>query len=119
MTGTLNMEVIDELMALSEDGDPELLVDLIEMYLADSPGKIEAITRGTSAGDWEAVERAAHSLKGSAGNLGAVEVQSLCDRVQNACRSKETTDVPEMVRALQEHARAAETALRELLDRLR
>src|SRR5690606_13911639 len=68
MTGTLNMEVIVELMALSEAGEPELRVDLIEMYLADSPGKIEAFTRGTSAGDLEAAERAANSLQRSAGN---------------------------------------------------
>jgi HPt (histidine-containing phosphotransfer) domain-containing protein len=119
MTGTLNMEVIDELLALSEDGDPELLVDLIEMYLTDGPTKLAAITAGVDAGDWERVERAAHALKGSSGNLGATEVLAACDRIQNACRAHQTSTVPADARALGQHLQAAEVALRDVLRRLR
>jgi HPt (histidine-containing phosphotransfer) domain-containing protein len=119
MSQTLNMEVIDELLALSEDGDPELLVDLIEMYLGDGPAKHAAILRGIEANDWEHVERAAHSLKGSSGNLGAVHVQSVCDRIQNACRQGQTADLPSDARVLSRHLAEAEVALRAVLARLR
>ena len=43
MSEVINMEVVDELLSLSEDGDPELLVDLIQMYLEDGPRKLEEI----------------------------------------------------------------------------
>lgn len=118
MTGTLNMEVIDELLALSDDGDPELLVDLIEMYLADGPTKLEAIERGIAAGDWESVERAAHSLKGSSGNLGATYVLATSDRIQNACREHKTSTVPADAKALAQYLKDAEAALRGVLSRL-
>jgi len=118
MTGTLNMEVIDELLALSEDGDPELLVDLIQMYLADSPAKLDAIMRGIAARDWEQVERAAHALKGSSGNLGAVQVQDDCDCIQNACRLAETGAVPARAQELAAHLQAADVALRDVMARL-
>ena len=118
MTGTLNMEVIDELLALSDDGDPELLVDLIEMYLADGPTKLAAIESGIAAGDWERVERAAHSLKGSAGNLGATQVLAASDRIQNACREHQTSGVPADAKALAQHLKDAEAALRGVLSRL-
>lgn len=119
MTGTLNMEVIDELLELSEDGDPELLIDLIQMFLDDAPVKLQAILRGVESGDWEQVERAAHSLKGSSGNLGATQVQNACDTIQNACRAGRTTDAVQTVQGLPEHFEAAETALRELISKLR
>lgn len=119
MTGTLNMAVIDELLALSEDGDPELLVDLIQMYLDDSPGKMDSILRGVETNDWERVERAAHALKGSSGNLGAIHVQMACDRIQNACRSHHTSGVPQEATALRALLRDADTALRGLLSRYR
>lgn len=119
MTDTLNMEVIDELLALSEDGDPELLVDLIEMYLADGPTKMTAILNGIEAQDWEQVERAAHSLKGSSGNLGAIHVQEDCDCIQNACRHAETDGVAQRAMALQQHYTDAESALRGVMNRLR
>jgi HPt (histidine-containing phosphotransfer) domain-containing protein len=119
MTGTLNMEVIDELLALSEDGDPELLVDLIQMYLADVPIKLDAIVRGIEAKDWERVERAAHSLKGSAGSLGAVHVQAECDRIQNACRQHQPEAIAQQSAALTQHIKDADSALRAVLDRYR
>ena len=119
MTGTLNMEVIDELLALSDDGDPELLVDLIQMFLADGPTKLDSIQRGIDTGDWERVERAAHALKGSSGNLGAVHVQAACDRIQNACRGHQVQEVPSDATALTTHFMEAEVALRGVMSRLR
>lgn len=81
VTDVLDMAVVDELIALSDDGDPELLLDLIGMFLADSPTKLESMAEGIRTGDLDRVERAAHSLKGSSGNLGARELQYACESV--------------------------------------
>ena len=119
MQNVINMEVIDELVSLSEDGDPELLVDLIRMFLEDAPQKLAAIESAFAGGDLEQVERAAHSLKGSSGNLGAILVQQHCETIQNASRKHEraaiATAVPQLVR---DYA-AAEAALRTLLGKYR
>ncbi len=82
VTNVLDMTVVDELIALCDDGDPELLIDLIGMFLDDTPGKIDSVLEGVRTGDLAKIERAAHSLKGSSGNLGARHLQDACEQLQ-------------------------------------
>jgi HPt (histidine-containing phosphotransfer) domain-containing protein len=114
MSQVINMEVVEELLSLSE-GDAELLVDLIQMYLQDGPHKLKEITEGLETGDYDRVERAAHSLKGSAGNLGAILVQQDCETLQQASREQSLEQVQTGVSQLQDHYQQAETALQDLL----
>ena len=86
MAEIVSAEVIEELLSLSDDGDPELLLDLIEMFLEDAPARIASIESALQSTDFGGIERAAHSLKGSAGNLGAVLLQADCETMQNAGR---------------------------------
>ena len=117
MTQVLKMEVIEELLSISGDSDPELLVDLITMFLQDAPQKLEAITSGLAAADFEKLERAAHSLKGSSGNLGAYRVQELCETLQIAGRNKDRSRVETAVRSLLVDFAHARRALAELLKK--
>ena len=96
MNNVLDMSVVDELLSISDDGDPELLIDLIQMFLDDGPAKLKSITEGNDAGDFDMVERAAHSLKGSSGNLGARHLQDACDEMQLASRKQELDAVREI-----------------------
>lgn len=92
----LDMQVVEELLSLTDNGDPELLLDLINLFLDDGPAKIRSIVEGLEARDFDRMERAAHSLKGSAGNLGAQRLQHTCEQMQQATRSHQF----EMVRTL-------------------
>lgn len=89
----IDQSVVDELLSLCEDGDPELLLDLIGMFLEDGPAKVSAVVEGLEEQDFDKMERASHSLKGSAGNLGAVALQETCEQIQNASRSHELSAV--------------------------
>lgn len=89
MNDVLDMAVVDELLSLSDDGDPELLLDLIRLFLDDGPTKVAAVTAGLAARDFEQMERAAHSLKGSSGNLGARHLQEACEQMQMATRRRD------------------------------
>lgn len=51
--------------------DPAFLVELINLYLNDSPQLIEQMRTGLSAGEIETVRRAAHSLKSNSASFGA------------------------------------------------
>lgn len=117
MTDVINMEVVEELLSLTGEGDPELLVDLIQMYLEDAPHKLSEINAGLADRDWDRVERAAHSLKGSAGNLGAIFVQEDCEILQVASRKHELASMTQGVQQLQDHFKAAQTALQQLLEK--
>jgi two-component system, sensor histidine kinase and response regulator len=52
-------------------GNPRLLRKLIGIFLKDCPRMLAALRRALKAKDAHALERAAHALKGAAGNLGA------------------------------------------------
>ena len=117
MSDVINMDVVDELLSICEEGDPELLVDLIQMYLEDAPTKLSEINEGLVDQDWDRVERAAHALKGSAGNLGAIFVQEDCDVLQLASRNHELETLTQGVNQLQDHFKDAQTALQDLLKK--
>jgi HPt (histidine-containing phosphotransfer) domain-containing protein len=54
-------------------GDSELLQEMAQLFLEEYPSQLQAVRDAVAAGDPKAVERSAHSLKGSVGNFGAAE----------------------------------------------
>ena len=115
MSNVLDMSVVEELLSFADDGDPELVIDLIQMFLDDGPAKVEAITKGLAEGDLEKVERAAHSLKGTSGNLGARMLQESCEAMQIASRNHVMADVRSITPRIVAAYADAEKALRDLL----
>lgn len=115
MEQVLDMSVVEELLSFADDGDPELIMDLIQMFLDDGPSKVAAMTEGLAAGDLEKAERAAHSLKGSSGNLGARLLQNACEEMQLATRYHKLDESRRLVPLLHRRFEEAEAALRKLL----
>jgi PAS domain S-box-containing protein len=63
---------VDWTIALSAvDGDRDLLKDVLEAFLIETPGLLEKIEESIRAGDAATLKRAAHTLKGSLRTLGA------------------------------------------------
>jgi len=80
MTDTLiDQEAWETMKSMTE---PAFLVELIDVYLDDSPQLIEQIRLGLAAGQVEIVRRAAHSLKSNSASFGA-------NRLANAARELE------------------------------
>lgn len=115
MDPVLDMSVVEELISFADDGDPELVLDLIQMFLDDGPTKVQAVVQGVAEGDFERAERAAHSLKGSSGNLGARLLSQVCDQVQNATRNHQIADSQRLAPVLKREYEAAEVELRRVL----
>jgi len=69
----LDPNVLDR---LREWGGPELLGRMIELFLELGPDRLGSLRTGLAEGDFEAVGRVAHSLKSSAGNLGAERLRA-------------------------------------------
>lgn len=117
MNEVLDMQVVEELMSLSDDGDPELLLDLITLFLDDGPGKVASIEQGLANGDFEQMERGAHALKGSAGNLGAKLLQGVCEQMQQATRLHRLSEAQQLTGQLQQRFVEAKAALQDLQHR--
>lgn len=75
-------EVLDMLASLQEPGEPDLVVELVTLFLRDTPERLRDLRgRPLDAGP---VARVAHSVKGSAGNLGASYLQDLAGKLEQA-----------------------------------
>ena len=63
-------------------GDQEFWVELLELLLEDSRGRIEMIREALAAGQLEEVCRQAHSIKGAAANVEAVRLRMVAKELE-------------------------------------
>ena len=68
---------------LMEVGGPELIQELCELFLTDTPGIIDELEAAVQSEDWETMGRAAHSLKSSAFYLGALALSNLAKTIEH------------------------------------
>ncbi len=77
------LAVFDTESALERvDDDRELLAEIIALFHGQSGRLFEEIQAAVRTGDAPGLERSAHSLKGSASNISALEVQHLALRLE-------------------------------------
>lgn len=80
----LDHEVLEELRAvLGTDLD-----HLIDVFLDDSPRLIAALEQAAIGPDYDALRDAAHSLKSSSANLGAMSLSTAAKRVELGARER-------------------------------
>jgi chemotaxis protein histidine kinase CheA len=78
----VNLSVLDDYEGIQLDGEPDIIIELIELYLADAPRRVAAMQESAARRDWQSVKREAHSLRGSSGSLGAVEMAQICAGIE-------------------------------------
>ena len=64
------------------DGEPDLIVELIDLYLVDARRRLAVMKLSLTNRNWLSVKREAHSLRGSSGNLGALQMTLICDEIE-------------------------------------
>ena len=80
----LDPSVLDDLESmLGEEVDR-----LVDVFLEDSPRLIRALERAAAGPDYEALRDAAHSLKSSSANLGAMSLSAAAKRVELGARER-------------------------------
>jgi two-component system sensor histidine kinase/response regulator len=63
---------------------PDIVGQLIELFVESTPPLLDELREGAESGDGEAVRRAAHKLKGSCQNIGASFMADLADNLEQA-----------------------------------
>ena len=82
-------------------GDRELLEEVAQLFLDTSPNLFAQIGHAVETRDTVALERAAHTLKGSVGNFGADAAFQAAFRLEKMGRSGNLTGVDEAYHALE------------------
>jgi PAS domain S-box-containing protein len=73
-------------------GNEELMADLVRLFLEDVPQQLREIGTAQETGDCMRLERAAHSLKGSAASLGAKALAEVARKLEMRGREKKLND---------------------------
>ena len=84
----LDRSQIDFLLSL-DDGEGNALAEIVSEYLAVSEEARTELHRQLREGDWNALERTAHTLKGASANVGATGLAEVCARLEAGARAAE------------------------------
>ena len=111
----LDPDVVESLRQLTPPGEPDVLAEIFNLFLDEVPKRIDALRSAVRAGDALTVQRTAHSLKGSSGNIGARAMHEVCRQLDERAKSSDLATLHPLVDALVAEYRKVETEMRRLL----
>ena len=89
----LDRSVISGLKELREPGQPDPLRELIDLFLKDVQPRLSSMAEAAASGDLTKLAAGAHSLKGSASNLGARRLSALCATLEKQAKAGDALKV--------------------------
>ena len=78
----VDLTVLAGYEAVQLAGEPDLVVELIDLYVEDARRRLATLRDSLTARDWPALKREIHSLKGSSASLGALQVARVCEEME-------------------------------------
>ncbi|MDO9371890.1 MAG: response regulator [Gammaproteobacteria bacterium] len=114
----IDKKVLDNIRALQVDGMPDLLSEMIDLYLTDTPPLLNALRQALMQGDVQAVYRTAHSLKSTSAHLGATALSALGMEIEKLGRDGDLAQVSTRLPLIEREYQAVHTALEEIRTQL-
>jgi HPt (histidine-containing phosphotransfer) domain-containing protein len=103
---------VDRARVLARIGnDPELLRDLVGVFLRESPGLLTAIRTAIAAADAQALHRAAHAVKGAVLVFGADAAVAAAQRLEAMGRQHDLAQAAEVYAELERGVERLKPAL--------
>jgi serine/threonine protein kinase len=113
----LNSGALDQLQRLGLLNGSDVAPELIQVFRRDAEMRLTTLRQALADQDKPVIERTAHSLKSSCGNLGAERLQALCQNIENLSRQGRTTGLERLLVRLQEELTLFNGALDDYLAR--
>lgn len=107
----IDPEAIENLRALNPDDDDAFLKDIIGIFLEDTPERIAELKQCLASYDQPRFTRAAHSIKGSASNLGATKVRAVAEKLEHQSRNSGLDGLEPLLANLESEFAVAKTEL--------
>jgi HPt (histidine-containing phosphotransfer) domain-containing protein len=111
---SIDPEAIENLRALNPDDDDAFLKDIIGIFLEDTPLRIAELKECLAAFDQPKFTRAAHSIKGSSSNLGAVKLRALAEQLEHQSRNSGLAGVEPLISELDNEFAVAKAELEKI-----
>lgn len=106
-----NQNAIDNLLRI---GEQDLVLQVLALYRTHVPPKIKLLSEFLQSENFSEVERTAHSIKSSAGNLGLDDVLAAARSLEYAGAKSDPTACAEALAALEVASEEATESLNNL-----
>jgi len=109
-TNAVDLAVLASYEEAQIEGEPDFVVELIDLYLNEVPRLLDALRSAIENKDRALAKRTAHSLRGSSGNLGVLQIAALAgelEHLENPC----STNARELLQQLESEFRPVDEIL--------
>jgi HPt (histidine-containing phosphotransfer) domain-containing protein len=113
-TPVIDPQAIENLRALNPGDDDAFLREIVGIFLEDTPQRLAELEQSLAAADVPKFTRAAHSIKGSSANLGAMALREVAERLEHQSRVSGLGEVAGLLAALKAEYGRAEAELAKL-----
>lgn len=110
----LDPVAIAGLRSVAEGDGGAFFRELVDIFLTDTPKRFVELEQALAAGDFATARRAAHSVKGSAGNFGAAALVRAAFRAESEAKAGRGDAVRDTLPAFRAEYARVEAALREM-----
>ena len=114
-TPVIDPEALATLRSLCTEEDESFLKEVVDIFLVDTPRRLEELHSCLTGGDAVRFSRAAHTIKGSASNLGAARMRALAEEIELTAKKSGLAGMEPRVAALEQEFIHAQTELKKLL----
>ncbi len=111
----IDPQAIKNLRSLNPDDNDEFLREITGIFLEDTPLRIAELDQSLLAGDMAKFTRAAHSIKGSSANLGAMALRTVAEKLEHQARTEGLVGIAAAVDAIKSEFVRAQTELLKLI----
>jgi HPt (histidine-containing phosphotransfer) domain-containing protein len=105
----LDQKIIKNLAAVLNDEN--VIQDLLQTFIEEGSRQIDEMGSALETANFELISRLAHTLKGSSGNLGALQLSDLCFQLEKAAEKTETEIVGSLINQIRISFGATKSAL--------
>jgi HPt (histidine-containing phosphotransfer) domain-containing protein len=110
----IEREIKDKAKEWVDEYGEDFLVELIDVYLKDTPHRVTQLRQALDGGDNETFVREAHTLKSSSASVGAMRLSALAKEMESAGRSGRIATVAREVTRFEEEFALVKAALEAL-----
>ncbi len=107
----LDKNVINEIKAMMDTGEDNFLVELKNCFTHDFNVGLEVLEKAYQQDDAETVRVTAHGMKSTSGNLGALELSALCNRLEKMGKEQILNKVGSVIEQMKSEYFRVSTAL--------
>ena len=116
-SSVLDPQAIENLRTLNPGDNDEFLREIVGMFLDDTPQRIADLEQSALSSDVARFTRAAHSIKGSSANIGAIALRAAAEKLEYQSRTHGLAGVADLVAQVKAEFGRAQLALHALIGR--